>query len=307
MEYIHGTADFKLDRPSAVTLGKFDGLHLGHQKLISIVKEEAAKHNLITVLFTFDGIPLSICPQKNQHFISTNAERRNICEKSGIDVEVEYPFTDDFMHMEAEDFIREVIIDKLNAKVVVVGTDYCFGRNRSGNAEYLKAKGIEYGFDTIIVEKEKYQDKEISSTYVREELSQGHMETVNVLLNRAYSITGIVAKGNQMGRELGMPTANIYPSEIKLLPPNGVYASIAVVDGVEYYGVTNLGTKPTVSDGFEVSVETNFFDFDRDIYGKKIEVRLLHFLRQEMKFDNVDMLKKQMEMDMNFAKNMFLL
>lgn len=307
MDYIHGTADFKLDRQSAVTLGKFDGLHLGHQKLISIVREEALKDNLVSVLFTFDGIPLSICPQKNQHFISTNAERRSFCEKMGIDIEVEYPFTDEFMHMEADDFIREIIIGKLNAKVAVVGTDYCFGRNRSGNAQYLHEKGLEYGFKTIIVEKEKYQDKEISSTYVRDELSKGHMETVNVLLNRAYSITGIVSKGNQMGRSFGIPTVNIYPSEKKLLPPNGVYASIAVIDGTEYYGVTNLGTKPTVSDGFEVSVETNIFDFDRDIYGKKIEVRLLHFLRQEMKFDNVDMLKKQMEMDMAFAKNMFLL
>lgn len=307
MEYIHGTEDFKLERSSAVTLGKFDGVHLGHQKLISIVKEKAEEQGLLSVMFTFDRIPLSICPQKNQHFLSTNSERRMLCENYGIDVEVEYPFTTTLMNMEPEEFVSDILINKLKAKVIVVGTDYCFGRDRSGNVEFLISNAAKYGYETIVVEKEKFQDKDISSTYVREELKLGHMETVNVLLNRPYSITGIVAKGNQLGRKLEIPTINVYPTEIKLLPPNGVYASRILIDGVCYYGVTNLGTKPTISDGYEVSVETNVFDFDKDVYGNRVEVALYHFLRQEMKFENVEALKKQMESDASFAKEMFLI
>jgi len=178
LEYIHGTDDFQLNKCSAVTLGKFDGIHTGHQKLIEIVRQKADEENLLAVLFTFDGIPLSICPQKYQHFISTSSERRSLCEGFGIDVEIEYPFTDEFMHMEPEDFIHRILIDKLHAKYVVVGTDYRFGKDRAGDAAMLAKAGEELGFTTIIVEKEKYQDKEISSTYIREELKVGHMETV---------------------------------------------------------------------------------------------------------------------------------
>lgn len=307
MKYIHGVSEFELEGPSAVTLGKFDGVHRGHQKLVEIVKQKAEQLGLLSVLFTFDGIPLSICPQKHQHFITTNAERKNICENLMLDVEIEYPFTTELMNMEPETFIREIIVKQMKAKAVVVGTDYCFGKNREGNAQMLIDKGPVYGFETIVVEKERYQEREISSTYVREELRLGHMETVNVLLDRPYSITGIVAKGKQLGRTLDIPTINIYPRESKLLPPNGVYASVTLIDGKKYYGVTNLGTRPTVSDSQEVSVETNVFDFDREIYGEKVEVQLLHFLRPEMKFENIDGLKKQMELDTQFAKDMFLI
>lgn len=307
MKYIHGVSEFELDRPSAVTLGKFDGVHRGHQKLISIVKQKAEEAELLSVLFTFDGIPLSICPQKHQHFITTNEERRKICEDLNLDVEIEYPFTTDFMNMEPERFIADIIVKQMKAKVVVVGTDFCFGKDRAGNAEMLLEKGPEYGFDTVIVEKERYQEREISSTYVREELRLGHMETVNVLLDRPYSISGIVAKGQQLGRTIEVPTMNIYPREIKLLPPNGVYASISMINGKPHFGITNLGTRPTVSDSMEISVETNIFDFAQEIYGEKVEVQLMHFLRPEMKFENIDGLKKQMETDTQFAREMFLL
>lgn len=306
MKYIHSAEDFVLEKASAVTLGKFDGVHVGHQKLISIVKEKANEHNLLAAAFTFDRIPLSICPQRQQHFITTNSERRKIMENLGLDVEIEYPFTEDLMNTEPEDFIKNIIIGKLKAKYVVVGTDYRFGKGRAGDAQMLLEKGPEYGFETIIVEKEKYQDREVSSTYVREELALGHMETVNVLLGRPYSINGVVCPGKQLGRELSVPTMNIYPQRMKLLPPNGVYATMTLMDDQTYYGVTNLGTKPTVSDKLEVNVETNLFDYDDDAYGKQIEVRFMHFLRQEMKFESVEALKKQMESDTAFARNMFL-
>lgn len=307
MQYIQENSDFSLERDSAVTLGKFDGVHMGHQKLISIVKEKAEKEQLLSVVFTFDKLPLSICPQKNQHFITTNMERRMFLEGMGLDVEVEYPFTKELMNMEPEEFIEDIIIGKLHAKYVVVGTDYCFGKGRSGTAQMLLEKGPEYGFETIVVEKERYNDREISSTYVREELKLGHMETVNVLLNRPYSIYGVVSKGKQLGRQLNLPTMNIYPPDSKLLPPNGVYASVTCLDGQKYYGVTNLGVRPTLDDSPLLSVETNLFDYEGEAYGHYIEVQLMHFLRQEMKFDSIDTLRKQMESDAAFAKEMFML
>ena len=287
MEYIHGTDDFQLNKKSAVTLGKFDGIHTGHQKLIEIVRQKADEENLLAVLFTFDSLPLSICPQKYQHFISTSSERRRLCENFGIDVEIEYPFTEEFMNMEPE--------------------DYRFGKDRAGDAAMLVEAGEELGFTTIIVEKEKYQDKEISSTYIREELKVGHMETVNVLLNRPFNVTGVVSIGNQLGRKLDFPTINIYPTEYKLLPPNGVYATQTTIDGEKFYGVTNLGTKPTVSDAPEISVETFLFDFDKDVYGKKVDVEFIHFIRPEMKFEDVEGLKRQIAADSDFARNMFLI
>ena len=159
MQYIHDNDDFELSKNSAVTLGKFDGIHTGHQKLIDIVKQKAVENDLLAVLFTFSGLPLSICPQKNQHFISTNSERRRLCEELGIDVEIEYPFTTEFMHMEPEDFIKNIIIGRLHAKYVVVGTDYRFGRDRAGDADMLVEAGKRFGFTTIVVEKECYQDR----------------------------------------------------------------------------------------------------------------------------------------------------
>lgn len=307
MKYIHSVEDFTLENNSAVTLGKFDGIHVGHQKLISIVKEKAKELGLLATTFTFDSIPLSICPQKNQHFISTNSERRKFLEDMGIDVEIEYPFTEHFMNTEPEDFIKHIIVEKLHAKIVVVGPDFCFGKGRAGNVDLLSVRGKKYGYETIVVKKERFQDRDISSTYVREELSLGHMETANVLLGRPYCVTGVVCPGKQFGRQMNIPTMNIYPPISKLLPPKGVYVSVTTIDKNSYYGVTNIGTKPTVNDDFMVNVETNLFDYSDDAYGKNIEVQLIHFIRPEMKFASVETLKKQIENDAQFAKSMFML
>ena len=307
MKYIHETEEFKIDKPTVITLGKFDGVHRGHQKLLAIVNTKAKELGALSVAFTFDRMPLSICPSAQQYFITTNSERKEIMEHLGMNVLIEYPFTDNFMHTEAVVFIEEVLVKKLNAKCIVIGPDFCFGKDRKGNADMICQYAKQYGYEAIVVEKEKYEDREISSTFVREELKIGHMETVNVLLKRPYSIKGIVVKGNQLGRTIDMPTANLYPPENKLLPPNGVYSSETVIDGEVILGVTNIGTKPTVNNGKAISVETNLFDFDEDIYGKTIEVCLKHFQRPEVKFDSVEALKKQMESDTAFAKELFMI
>lgn len=307
MKYIHETENFEINSPTVVTFGKFDGVHSGHQKLFAIVNKKAEEYNVQSVVVTFDKIPLSICPLAQQHFITTNYERKNIVEKLGLNILIEYPFTENFMHTEPEVFIEEVIAKKLKAKCVVIGPDFCFGKDRRGNAEMICRNSEKYGYEAIVVEKEKYEDREISSTFVREELKIGHMETVNMLLKRPYSIEGIVVKGNQFGRTINVPTVNIYPTESKLLPPNGVYSSETIIDGEVVLGVTNIGTKPTVNDGNVISVETNLFDINKNLYGKKIEVCLKHFQRPEMKFDSVEALKKQMENDAAFAKELFMI
>ncbi len=306
MKYIHGISEFTLERDCAVTLGKFDGIHVGHQKLVSIVKEKAKEMGLMSCVFTFDTLPLSICPQKYQHFITTNSERREYFDSLGVDVEVEYPFTEEFLHTDPDSFVIDVLLRQLRARVVVVGTDFHFGKDRAGNAEYLVEAGRRYGFVTIVVEKERFQDREISATYIRDELRQGHMETVNVLLGRPYSISGIVCRGNQLGRKMDIPTMNIYPTVRKLLPPKGVYASATRIDGESYYGVTNIGVKPTVSTENNISVETYLFDYDRESYGSRISVEIIHSIRPEMKFDSADALARQMESDAEFARSMFM-
>lgn len=308
MEYIHDTQNFIINEATAVTIGKFDGVHLGHRKLLEIVGRKAEEYGAKPAVFTFDHIPVSLCASPCQNCIMTNTERRVFVEKLGMDILIEYPFTNSFMNMEAEDFLVNVIKRQLNARCIVVGNDCTFGRKGLGDCRLIESMAGELGYEAVIVEKECFEGREISSTYVREELGVGHMETVNMLLGRPYSITGVVAKGEHLGRTMNTPTINIYPSVSKLLPPNGVYASVTVMeDGEQYYGVTNVGVKPTIKDNNEISVETFLFGFDKDAYGMTVEVQLKHFQRPEMRFESVDALHKQMEADAAFAKELFLL
>lgn len=307
MRYIHDTQQFIIEDATVVTLGKFDGVHLGHRRLLETVMEKASEYSAKSAVFTFDHIPVSLCSSANQSFIMTNMERRRVIENLDIDILIEYPFTNFFMNMEAEDFLEDVVKNQLHAKCVVVGTDYTFGKDRRGNADMLVQMSEKLGFEAVVLEKECYEGREISSTYVREELKVGHMETVNMLLGRPYSIYGIIAKGVQLGRTMQLPTINIYPPAGKLLPQNGVYASVTHINGEKFYGVTNVGIKPTVKDNPEVSVETFLFDFDGDIYGEEVEVQLKHFQRPEMKFNDIDALHKQINADIAFAKELFLI
>ncbi len=302
MKWIRNDAGLNFYEGTAVTLGKFDGVHLGHRKLVEIVKEKAAQYNLISAVFTFDGLPESIVPKDKQKFLTLSEERGRIFEELGIDVLVEYPFTESFMHMEPEVFIDEILVHRMKVKVVVIGDDYRFGNKRRGDAEMLVNMAPVYGYEVIVIPKERFEGRQISSTFVREELLMGHMETVNMLLNRPFFIMGKVAHGNQLGRTLEIPTVNLIPDMHKILPPYGVYSVAVAVEGKVYDGVANLGVKPTVSDAGIVNLESFIFDFNEDLYGKEIEVRLKHFQRPEMKFATVEDLAKQMNSDIEFAK-----
>lgn len=302
MEYITGTREFHVEEPSVVTLGKFDGRHRGHQKLLWEMAEVKRKKGYGIAIFTFDMSPSAIDMESTQRVITTNLERKNNLERMGIDYLVEYPFTKETAHMEPEEFVKQILIGQMNAKTIVVGTDCTFGYMGAGNADSLYQWKDRYGYELIVVEKEKDDLRDISSTYIRELLDAGNMEKANELLGEPYAIHGTVVHGNHLGGPvLGFPTANIVPEPEKHLPIFGVYVSKVYIDGKYYGGITNIGKKPTVEGVSPVGIETYIYGINKDIYGKTIEVQLLHFVRPERKFDGLEQLKVQIEKDRDYG------
>ena len=306
MRYITDTTEFQIKEPTIVTLGKFDGRHRGHQKLLRIMEEIKEELGYATAIFTFDSVPSSIADGEKQTVITTNQERRANMEKMGIDYLVEYPFTEAIRHMDPEDFVRNILSGRMNAKVIVVGPDCSFGYQGAGSAKLLKELAAECGYRLCVIEKEKDAARDISSTYIREELVKGNVEKANALLGEPYAIHGEVVHGNHMGAAvLGFPTANLMPPSNKRLPKKGVYVSRVCVNGSFYRGVTNIGCKPTVKGEYPIGVETHIFDLNRDIYGETIEVQLLAFERPEQTFGSLEELKARIELDKAFAADYF--
>ena len=301
MQYFNSLDNLKIDFPSVVTLGKFDGMHLGHQKLIKKVSELAVEYNLKAVMFTFDVSPQIRIGKSDYKLIVTRDEKRLLAERFGMDVLIECPFDDKIRNTAAEDFVNDILIKKINARAVVAGTDFKFGKNRQGDAGFLKSNAERFGISADIIEKEKDGEREISSTYVREELAKGHIQKVNSLLGFEYFILGEVVGGMHIGRNLGFPTINITPEPDKLLPPNGVYASLTEINGTVYDSISNIGVKPTV-DGKKLGVETFILDFSGNLYGKTASVKLLEFIRPEIKFASIEELKKQVDIDIRNRK-----
>lgn len=301
MEYIAGTTDFKLSN-TAVTIGKFDGLHLGHRHLIDLTVKYK-EQGLTAVMFTFLLHPGNLFSDKEFELIYTEEEKRVKLKELGIDIMISYPFSQGTRNMEPEDYIRDVICGCLGAKAIIVGEDFCFGRDRRGNADMLKQYGEEYGFKVIACRKKKWNGQIISSSAIRTLLKNGQMEAANAMLGQAYSIRGEVVHGRMLGRTIGIPTVNIIPPDIKLLPPCGVYASRIFAGGKHYNGVTNIGYKPTVGGENYIGIESNIFDMDEDLYGKTIEVELISFIRPEHKFATLQELKARMREDIIIAKS----
>lgn len=311
MIYISGTKDFKLTN-TAVALGKFDGLHRGHQVLVNQINHYKEK-GMLSVVFTFDYHPNSLFGDKEQNLIYTFSERRMIAQRLGVDVLIEYPFTKETASMEPAQFIKDVLIDKVGARFVVVGEDFRFGRKRSGNTELLESMAPLLGYQADICRKiketipagfdgnEKEERREIGSTLIRKALSLGNIEIANKLLGRPFMICGEVIHGRRIGRTIGMPTANLMAPAVKLLPPNGVYVSKTKIYNKEYPSVTNIGFNPTVTENGSRRIETYVYDFNGDLYGKDIEVMLYHYERPEMKFDSIEALKNQMHKDRDCA------
>lgn len=305
MKYIHGKTEFNLSN-TCVTLGKFDGLHLGHQLLFEQLKKEK-KTGYQSVMFTFDYHPSNLFSEKELALIYTEEEKRYLLEKSFLDVFISYPFTDKTASIEPEEFIEKVLIEKLDAKIIVVGDDFRFGKKRRGDVKLLQQLSTRYNYQVKVFEKRKIDNKIISSTLIRTELAKGNIEYANELLGSPYSIIGEVQHGREIGRTIGMPTVNLIPSKHKLLPPNGVYASITKFDNKMYQGITNIGYKPTVGGEARRGVETYLFQFNNQIYGKKIQVELCTYERAEQKFDSLEELKTRIEKDVKFGRRYFQL
>lgn len=296
MQFTSGTYEFWSDTPCVITLGKFDGLHRGHQKLLNRVLELSGEEKWTSVVFTFAVSPYTLTKDQKHRVLLTNEERFRMLEDKGIDWLVECPFDEQLMHMPAEEFVKELLVKRLKAVCLVVGPDFRFGYKRGGDVSLLQRMGRQYGFTVEVLEKEMYEGQEISSTLVRESILKGDMERAEALLGYPYFFEGEIIHGRQIGRTLGLPTTNLKADERKVLPPFGVYVTRNLIGEMEFGGVTNIGVKPTVLEKF-VGVETHLFSCNLNLYGDIEKVELLHFQRPEKKFASLEELKKQILAD----------
>lgn len=298
---IHG-----FDRGSSVCIGVFDGLHLGHQELIRRTTQFAREKDLSSILFTFEPSPNEyFSKDKPQPKLTTLQEKNQYLRKSEIDCLYCPPFDQDMENLSPLEFVKQHLIEKLNAKHVVVGVDFHFAKNRTGSIETLRELGLEYGFTVDAVEFITQQGSKISSTTIRQSLLDQDIENANKMLGRPYSVLGKIMKGKQIGRTIGYPTANINISKRDILL-RGVFCVKAIIeDGTkEYNGLANIGFKPTV-DGTELTLEVHLLDFDMDIYGSDIQIDFMHRIRGEKKFKDLDELSNQINEDAKKADEFF--
>ncbi len=297
MHYIKGKDFFLKD--TAVTLGKFDGFHLGHQELLNDVINAAG---LKSVVFTFDLNPHNLFSEKETKLIDTNEERSRSLAKSDLDYLIDYPFTRETADTEPEDFVKNVLVGHLDAKRITVGEDFRFGKGGHGDVALLQELSVLYGFRVKVFDKLVMDGDTVSSTRIRTLIEEGKMEEANRLLGRPYNVTGEIIHGNNLGHTVGMPTINQRPAPEKILPPFGVYVSDIYLDGKKYRGITNIGIKPTIGSESFPGVETWLFDFNENVYGHFAKVCLLSFVRPERKFASIEEVKKQVEIDAGKAK-----
>lgn len=291
MLVIKNTTEFHIPYKTAIAIGKFDGIHRGHKALFQCL-ERAGRRGLKTAVFTFCPSPAAYFSGHEVRELTTDREKRILFEQMGIDYLVEYPFGKETADVDPERYVVDFLLDRMNGGLIVAGEDVSFGKGGKGDRCLLEKLSREYGFQLEIIEKLRYGQREISSTYVREEVEKGNMEMVTKLLGEPYFVSGVVENGKKLGRKLGMPTANLYPDPGKLLPPNGVYFSYVRLGEKVYPGVTNVGSRPTLEDGNRLSVETYLLGLSEEIYGRTIKVELLHYQRPERKFDDVRQLKE---------------
>ena len=309
---ISETTEFHIDERTAVAIGKFDGIHLGHKALLDkllMKKEEGLK----TVVFSFYPSPSVLFTGKEEALICTRSEKKDAMERAGIDYYVEFPFDKKTASTDPKEFIKKYLIESLNAAYIVAGSDVSFGKGGKGNADLLRTESERFGYELLIIDKIRYKTgEEISSTLVRNMIIAGKMNETYELMGEYYRVSGIVNEGKKLGRTLDMPTANIYPPEGKLLPENGVYFTISFIEGDkhEYPGVTNVGVRPSINDGNRKTIETHLLDFDDvkngELYGRKMTVMFVEHLRKEVKFRSTDELKETVKTNIKEARKFFL-
>lgn len=301
MEIITNTREFQLDRDTAVAMGKFDGLHIGHRKLLRLVLEQGDR-GLAPCVFTFDPSPAVFFGFSDGRELMTREEKRRAFERMGVELLIEFPLTEESAAMEPEAFVEQILAKRMRTRYIAAGEDVSFGRRGAGDGVLLRRLGERYGFEVQTIEKLRFHGQEVSSTYVRSRLEAGEVGLAAELLGDYYTLEGRVCHGARLGHDLGMPTVNLQPPENKLLPPYGVYFSRVMYRGECYGAISNVGCKPTVAHLGRPGVETYLYDFDREIYGEEIRVQLLAFHRPERHFPSVDALRAQLLEDMEAGR-----
>ena len=300
MKVYHDIKDFRKIPNAIVTIGTFDGVHLGHQAVFKQMVDKARQIGGETVVITFFPHPrIVISPNDNRlRLITSQEDKIEHLRRSNIDNLIIINFTKEFSHTSSEDFIKDYVVRYMQPAILVIGYDHHFGSNRSGDFDTLSKLGMEFHFAVEKINEQDIEDITISSTKIRSALQQGDIKLANKLLGYSYSTSGIVTHGDSIGRTLGFPTANIsIKPEYQLIEKTGVYATIAKVDGKDYPSMTYIGRRPTISNGLPTSTETYIMDFDGDLYGKEIRVTFVDRVRDEMTFDNLERLKSQIQED----------
>jgi riboflavin kinase/FMN adenylyltransferase len=305
MRLFHGTENAKIARPTVLTLGVFDGLHLGHQLIMRTVVERARATGAVPTVITFDPHPRALLhPESAPPLLQTFDQKIEALGVIGIEQTIVIRFDKEFSQVRAEDFLRTVIADRLHAKEVYLGCGFAFGHNREGNIELLRAVSQNLGFFADEVPELRLRGRRVSSSRIRELLQKGRVNIARRMLGRPYGVEGMVVRGAERGSKLGFPTANLHPQN-RVIPRSGVYVTATLIDGQWRRSVTNIGTRPTFDSAGESSVETFVMNWSGDLYGDVLRVRFLHRLRDEQKFSSVDELKSQIERDVTRAHDYF--
>jgi riboflavin kinase/FMN adenylyltransferase len=302
LKLFHSIQAYPTAQPTIVTIGTFDGVHLGHKKIIDLIIASAKELNCESLVLTFFPHPRAVLQEGiEMKQLTTLDEKIALLENLGIDHLVIHAFDKEFSRLTAEEFVKKVLVDTFNVKKIIIGHDHRFGRNRTATIDDLIAYGANYGFEVAQISAEEINEVTISSTKIRTALEEGNICLANEYLGYEYSLSGTVSKGKQLGRTIGYPTANIEIQEsYKLIPQNGVYIAKCAVNGKTVFGMMNIGTRPTVA-GTSQTIEIHLFDFNQDLYGQLLTVSLLQRMRAEQKFESLEALKNQLAQDKKTA------
>lgn len=297
-------SQYNSNKKAIVTIGTFDGVHVGHRKILERIIHSAQELDCNSVVLTFFPHPKMVLQEGSDvKLLNTIDEKINLLESTGIDSLIIHPFDKEFSRLTAEEFVKEILIDKLHIQKIIIGYDHRFGRNRTADINDLIHYGKEYGFEVEQISAQEINDNTVSSTKIRTTILEGKSTLAKEYLGYNYFFSGTVVKGKQLGRTIGFPTANICIKEdYKLTPKNGVYIVKGTCNKETLFGMMNIGTRPTVY-GENQTIEVHFFDFDKDIYNQHITIEILEFIRDEHKFESLDNLKNQIQKDKEFSIN----
>ncbi|MGL4362296.1 MAG: bifunctional riboflavin kinase/FAD synthetase [Cellulosilyticaceae bacterium] len=301
MQYICGKEHIELNKETVVALGNFDGVHRGHQKLLEVAKNIASEKGYKTVVLSFYPHPTRVLMDAPKPLVMSRDDRKNKMQQMGMDYFIEYPFTKEFSKISPREFFEEILLEQLKAKIIVVGRNYFFGKNKQGDINFLQMMGKIHNIEIHVIDIVQNEQEIISSTQIRQLIQDGKIVEAEKLLGHPYTIVGTVVHGKKIGRTIGFPTLNVIADLDRIYPPNGVYATMVKVNKTEYMGVTNIGFNPTIGNSIKM-IETHLFNFDKMIYGEQIEVCFYDYIRAEKKFESIEALKQQIQQDQEKAR-----